>query len=181
MAAISKTSIANKLTSTFWTKSSKVIGLGYQDLCADVPGTAKLKSLAYRVYCLEHTVDGGPHVLAKVGIGVTDKVQAMLSTTEKNIDAIIRLQESDLFLFVTSNQRHNDNLSLFSLEVVNGGHAQKFGHHFSLKGPDSGIDLITCIFTLRGRIFNFIESLPYQSFLVPFAENDLKVVAHLCA
>ena len=79
MAAIRKASIARKLTSTFWTKSSEIIRLGYQDLCVDVPGTAKLKSLAYRVFCLEHTVDGGPHVLAKVSISVANKVQAMLS------------------------------------------------------------------------------------------------------
>ena len=75
-------------------------------------------------------MDRGPYFLAEVSIGVADKVRAMLSATEKNIDAIICLQKSNLFLFVTPNQRHDNDFGLFALEVVNGSHAQKFSHQF---------------------------------------------------
>lgn len=42
----------------------------------------------------------------------------MLSLTEKNVDSICRAEESDSLLVVASDKRDNDNLSLFTLEVV---------------------------------------------------------------
>jgi hypothetical protein len=82
VAAIIKASVASKLASSFWAESREVFGLEDEHLRIGVPGTAKAKSLAYRVCCTQHTNDFFPHVYVGVRFGIANDEKAMLSATK---------------------------------------------------------------------------------------------------
>lgn len=100
MATLVETSIASYLTATLWAESGKIVRLGDLNLCVGVSRAAKAKSSANRVCFLQHSEDLAPHGLRGVGVGVANKIHAMLSATQENVNAVICLEESDLSFFV---------------------------------------------------------------------------------
>ena len=65
-------------------------------------GTAKTKGLTDGLCLLQHTKNVSPHALGGVGIGVANEVHTMLSSTEKDVNTVVRLEKSDLSCFVAA-------------------------------------------------------------------------------
>ena len=49
----------------------------------------------------------------------------MLSSTEKNVDAVRSLEESNFLLVVATHERHDDYLGFFALEIVHSRYPQQ--------------------------------------------------------
>lgn len=118
MATLRQAPEACKAASSFWTDFGKVMGFVNFDLGFGMAWAAKPQTWSHGVSHPEHVDDFLPHINVRICIGVTNQVHSVLSSTEKNIDSICGPEESDSLLFVAPDKRDNDNLGLFTLEII---------------------------------------------------------------
>jgi hypothetical protein len=79
---------------------------------------AKLDCITNRVLSSQHFDDLLPHSHVGVSFRVSNQVHAMLSSTEKNVDAVRSLEESNFLVVVAAHERHDDYLGFFALEII---------------------------------------------------------------
>ena len=101
----------------------------------------------------------------------------MLGTAQEDIDAIRGLEKSDFPIFVASNQRDDDDFSLFALEIIDSGHTEKIAQLLLLQR----LSLVVLFHSslVLGRILSS-KPILNQGVLIPLAEDNLEVIAHCC-
>lgn len=139
--------------------------------------TAKAQGIADGVRRPQHINDLLPHRYVRISICVANKIHPMLSTAEKDIDTIRRPQESDLFLFVASDEGHDDDFGFFTLEVIDRSNSQEFTEFLLLQRCFLLTEWVVRLPVPGTRSLGW-ESVFLQLVLVPVTEDNLEIVSH---
>jgi hypothetical protein len=111
-------------TSTFRALLKKFVRLSDLNDHLRVSGAAQVESVADGVRSPKRVDDFLPHGDIGVCLRVANEIHTMLGSTEEHINAVRCFEESNLLLVVAANERDNDDLRFFALEVVDSGHSQ---------------------------------------------------------
>jgi hypothetical protein len=68
-------------------------------------------------------VDISPHRDVEICLRVTDQVHSILCSAEQHIDTVFSPEKAHLALWIAADQRHDDDLGFFTLEIVNSSEA----------------------------------------------------------
>jgi hypothetical protein len=103
---------------TFGAEAHEVIRLADMKNFVWMTRAAKLDCIINRVLSSQYLDDLLPHSHVGVSFRVSNQVHAMLSSTEKNVDAVRSLEESNFLVVVAAHERHDDYLGFFALEII---------------------------------------------------------------
>ena len=133
-----------------------------------VPRTLQLESWAEVIPIFENSNNIRPHLHRSGGVRVADDVHAVLGTRQEDIDPVRDVEESRLVLVVAADQRNDDDVCLFSLEVVNSckPHGVQEARLCSCRGgcAHSNVRL--------GLIFGSLQL--FQLYFITIADGDLE-------
>lgn len=118
-----------------------------------------------------------PHRNVRVCVSVANNVHTMLSTAEEHVYPILCPQETNFAVFIASDQRNDDDLGFFALEVVDGGNAQEIAQLLLLERLSLHLHLLNRV--VLSRLF-CAKSVFDQGVLVSIADNNLEIVPHRC-
>lgn len=104
--------------------ADEVVGLLDEQRRLRMTWTAKLERVADQILRAEDVQDLAPHRHSLHRTPVADQIHPVLCSGEEDVDTIRRLQEAGPPRVVAADQRDDDHLRLFALEVVDCGDAE---------------------------------------------------------
>jgi hypothetical protein len=117
-------------------------------------------------------MDIDPHRHVQVRFCVPDEVHAVLGAAEEHVDAVLSAQKPNFGLVVAADERDNDDLGLFPLEIVDCGQADCLQQLFLFHRPPRPRN---CRLLLLPVLH--LEALLREGLKVAITEEDLKVLA----
>jgi hypothetical protein len=163
VTAAVQAAVAAEVAAAVGTEAGEVVGLTAPDWPVDVPRTAELECRADGIAGLELASDVNPHSDIRVRVGVADEIHAVLGAAQQHVDAVRRLEETDLAAIVAANQRDNDDFGFLALEIVDGGETDLTDEFLLLERGLAGMPSLG-------------EAISGQNVLVLLTKKDLKVV-----
>lgn len=138
-----------------------------------VSWTAEVESASDGISLLKSSAHIHPHRDIRVRVGASNEIHAVLGSAEQNVNAVRRPEEADLSLGIAPDQGHDDDLGLFTLEVVDCGQSKTLQKSLLLQQWSTLAAMLL--------VETSLEAICGEHILVAITDRDVKVLVQCVA